>query len=300
MINISAQRTLVNLSTYTRERLRVLQELGWTNPESRTYINAPGAPASPLAQLSSRLAMGSLPVKKELPDKQKALIYQSAILLRPDGLGIAITKHMYGHMLKNHPDLKNIFSHSKQAVRSSSRLAGSDRLLTPILLRKTGKQALALATAAHAYAANIRNLESLGPVIERIAHKHVSLDIRPEQYLVVGEYLLASIASVLGPDVFTSEVSEAWEAGYWALAWVFIEAEAKLYEAAQQRGSQSGGKDWRGWKPFVLQKRVLESDDVTSFYLTPQSGDPIAGFKPGQYISVQLYIPELGCKQSRQ
>lgn len=209
-----------------------------------------------------------LPPRVELTDEQRRLISSSAPVLVPDVLGTKITKHMYDHMLAANPDLKNIFSHSKQA---------------------TGKQAFALASSVHAYAAHINNLTPILPVVERIAHKHASLHITPQMYGIVAKYLMEALGDVLGA-AFTPELRDAWAAGYWALAYVFIDKERELYEAA----------GWVGWRDFVVEKRVQESSDITSFYLKPKDGKPLGVYKPGQYISVQLTVEELGTKQSRQ
>jgi nitric oxide dioxygenase len=37
--------------------------------------------------------------------------------LEPERFGVKITKYMYDRMLSDYPILKNVFSHSKQAVR---------------------------------------------------------------------------------------------------------------------------------------------------------------------------------------
>jgi nitric oxide dioxygenase len=39
---------------------------------------------------------------------------------------------------------------------------------------------------------------------------------------------------------------------------------------------------------------------ITSFFLEPEDGGPIADFKPGQYISVVVDVPRLGLQQIRQ
>lgn len=44
----------------------------------------------------------------------------------------------------------------------------------------------------------------------------------------------------------------------------------------------------------------MESKDVTSFYLFPNDGGKLGSFKPGQYISIQIFIKELNLYQSRQ
>jgi len=50
---------------------------------------------------------------------------------------------------------------------------------------------------------------SFNHVMRRIAHKHTSLGIRPEQYTIVGHHLLGAVGEVLGETV-TPEVAQAW------------------------------------------------------------------------------------------
>lgn len=52
-----------------------------------------------------------------------------------------------------------------------------------------GAQAQALAGAVLAYAENIEDPSVLLPVVELIAHKHVSLNIKAPDYGIVGENL---------------------------------------------------------------------------------------------------------------
>ena len=48
---------------------------------------------------------------------------------------------------------------------------------------------------------------------------------------------------------------------------------------------------WAGWRNFVVVRKVPESREITSFYLEPQDGQPIPGFTPGQFLTIQLDIP---------
>jgi nitric oxide dioxygenase len=107
---------------------------------------------------------------------------------------------------------------------------------------------------------------------------------------VVGKYLLEAISEVVGKDIFSGALYEAWYVGYWALAHLFIEREASLYRKA----------GWVGWKEFTVAKRIVEADGITSFYLAPKDGTHLNAYRPGQYVSVQLFVKELGCYQSRQ
>lgn len=145
-----------------------------------------------------------------------------------------------------------------------------------------------------AYAAHIDDLTPILPVVEKICHKHVSLHIVPEQYKIVGYYLLRACADVIkeiaGADIFKGELYDAWYAGYWHLARICINREAELYKQA----------GWIGWKEFVVAKRQEESGEITSFYFKPKDGNALSPYHPGQYISIQLYVPEIGHYQSRQ
>ena len=134
------------------------------------------------------------------------------------------------------------------------------------------------------------DLTPLLPVVERIAHKHASLNIAPEQYAIVGENLLQAITDVLGADVFKGELYDAWVAAYWSLARILFNREAELYN----------GSAWKGFKEFVVQKRVPEAEDVVSFYFAPKDGKPLPKHRPGQYICIQTFVKELGFNQSRQ
>ncbi|KAG6038757.1 hypothetical protein E4U41_003734 [Claviceps citrina] len=184
--------------------------------------------------------------------------------------GDAITATFYRNMLTAHPELKNYFSLRNQ---------------------QSGAQQAALANAVFAYAAYIDDLPKLSHAVERIAHKHVSLFIRPDHYPIVGKYLVGAFAEVLG-DALTPEVTDAWIAAYGQLADVFITREKQLY-------AQAG--HWNTWRSFKVVYKEAETDDIASLYVEPVDGELLPAFKPGQYVSIQLPIPELGgLLQSRQ
>ncbi|CAM3419428.1 NO-inducible flavohemoprotein [Marinicrinis lubricantis] len=178
--------------------------------------------------------------------------------------GVDITKRFYQLLFANHPELLNIFNHENQ---------------------KKGRQQTALANAVYAAAQHIDHLEQILPVVKQIAHKHRSLGIKPEHYPIVGTNLIAAIKDVLG-EAATDEIVQAWTEAYGVIADAFIGVEAELYEQAEQ---QSGG--WSGFRAFRLDKKVKESEIITSFYMVPQDGREIASFIPGQYVSVKLEIP---------
>ena len=54
----------------------------------------------------------------------------------------------------------------------------------------------------------------------------------------------------------------------------------------------NGGIDWKDWRKFVVDRKVKESESITSFYLKPLDGGMIPNFTPGQFLTIQLDIPE--------
>jgi nitric oxide dioxygenase len=115
--------------------------------------------------------------------------------------------------------------------------------------------------------------------------KHVALQIQPEHYPIVGASLLRAIREVLGPDVATDAVIEAWGVAYQQLADMLMSAERKAYDAL---ASAPGG--WRGERAFRVVRKVPESAEISSFYLEPVDGGPILDFAPGQYIGFRLNV----------
>lgn len=176
----------------------------------------------------------------------------------------AITRRFYALMFEGNPEVKAYFNQAHQ---------------------HPGGQQRALAGAICAYAANIDNLSALGPAVELIAQKHCSLNIQPEHYPIVGKYLLLAIRDVLG-EAATDEIIAGWADAYQFLAQIFIDRERAIY---REQAAAPGG--WNGYRPFRVDRRVEESAVVVSLYLKPTDGRPIASFKPGQYITVQVDHP---------
>lgn len=178
--------------------------------------------------------------------------------------GTAITKRFYERLFAQHPELLNIFNHANQ---------------------KQGRQQTALANAVYAAAAHIDRLGEIIPVVKQIAHKHRGLGVKPEHYPIVGENLLAAIKDVLG-DAATDEILQAWAEAYGVIADAFIGVEAEMYDRTEH---QPGG--WADFRDFRVDRKVRESDVITSFYLVPADGGELASFEPGQYISLKMTIP---------
>ncbi|EHO11375.1 NO-inducible flavohemoprotein [Myroides odoratimimus] len=206
-----------------------------------------------------------------LTGEQKQLILATVPLLREKGL--ELTKHFYLRMFEYHPELKNVFNMGNQ---------------------RAGKQQMALAMAVLGYAENISQPERLMPVVDLIGHKHASLSIQPEQYEIVGTHLLASIKEVLG-EAATEDIVQAWAVAYQQLADIMIGHEHKIYQAKENEAN-----NWIGWKTFTVKSKVVESGEITSFYLVPADGSAVVQHQPGQYISIKVFLERIGLEQIRQ
>ena len=185
--------------------------------------------------------------------------------------GPKLTAHFYDRMFAHNPELKDIFNMSNQ---------------------RNGDQRQALFDAICAYAANIENLAALLPAVERIAQKHTSFNIQPEQYNIVGGHLLATLDEMFSPG---QEVLDAWGKAYGVLANVFIQREEQIY---QQSETDNGG--WRDLRAFRILKKQPQSDVICSFVLAPVDGGRVADFKPGQYLAVYIKHDSLEHQEIRQ
>ncbi len=185
--------------------------------------------------------------------------------------GPALTAYFYDRMFTHNPELKDVFNMSNQ---------------------RNGDQRQALFDAICAYGANLENLAALLPAVERIAQKHTSFSIKPEQYQIVGKHLLATIDEMLRPG---PEVLDAWAKAYGVLANVFIQREEEIYHEHEKK---QGG--WRGTRAFRISAIQPQSEVIKSFTLTPVDGKPVADFQPGQYLGVHVQGPDFANHEIRQ
>ncbi|MGO3775593.1 globin domain-containing protein [Corynebacterium casei] len=180
-----------------------------------------------------------------------------------------IAHTFYGKMFSAHPELlRDTFNRGNQ---------------------KSGEQQKALAASIATFATMLVDENAPDPVdlLNRIAHKHVSLGITEDQYQVVHDNLLPAVAEVLGEAV-TPEVAEAWSAVYWIMAEVLIEHEKVLYAS----DGVENGDVFRDAK--VIAKNVL-TERVTEYVLVGDFTEP----QPGQYTSIGVKLAD-GARQLRQ
>src|SRR5450830_441327 len=195
-----------------------------------------------------------------LSDAHRAIVKSTVPLLESGGE--ALTTHFYKMLLRDYPQVIPLFNPAHQDI---------------------GTQPRALANGVLMYARHIDQLEQLGDLVGTIVNKHVALQILPEHYPMVGDSLLRAMREVLGAEIATEQVIEAWAAAYGQLADILIGAEAGIYDA---KAKAEGG--WRGARKFVVVRRVEESEEITSFYFAPEDGKAILPYQPGQYIGLRV------------
>lgn len=175
----------------------------------------------------------------------------------------AITRRFYPLMFERYPQVEPLFNRAHQ---------------------RDGGQPQALARSVLAYVRLRHDPQQARGALASAIGKHVSLGIRPDQYPIVGECLMAAIGEVLG-EAITAEIAAAWGALYEELAGLLIELEERRYREFESR---PGG--WRGTRRFRIDAIRQESAAIRSFLLVPQDGGPVADHAPGQYIGVRLVI----------
>lgn len=197
-----------------------------------------------------------------LSQEHRAIITATVPILQQGGE--TLTRHFYKKLFSEYPQVLPFFNQAHQ---------------------HSGTQQRALANSILMYAANIERLETLGPLVKGIVHKHAALQIQPEHYPMVGAALLGAIREVLGEEVATDAVIEAWAAAYGQLAEILTGAEQEIYaKNAQARGG------WQGERTFRVISKTVESEEITSFVLAPADDAEVMDFLPGQYITVLVDI----------
>jgi nitric oxide dioxygenase len=199
-----------------------------------------------------------------LSDKSRPVI-EATLPVVGENIG-TIAERFYAHLFGEHPELLDgIFNRGNQAE---------------------GAQQQALAGSVAMFASALVNHPDQLPehLLQRIAHKHASLGIRPAQYQVVRDNLFWAIADVLG-DAVTEEVVAAWDEVYWLMARALINQERGLYSARGVRPETV----WREWE---VTDKLQETDDVVTFKVKRVDDRLVKTSLPGQYVTVKLPVPD--------
>ncbi|MBG0740079.1 hemin transporter [Paeniglutamicibacter antarcticus] len=204
-----------------------------------------------------------------LSDQGRAII-EATMPLVAERLPV-ITPNFYARMFAARPELMDgLFSRSNQA---------------------SGIQQQALAGSIVAFASHLMTHPDSFPetVLSRIAHKHASLGIVPEQYPIVYQYLFEAIAEELS-DVITDEIAGAWSEVYWLMAHALIKIEKGLYAQAAND---------KPFSPWVLTGKEPAGVGSMTFTFEPADETPVSPSSPGQFITIKVPMPD-GIYQVRQ
>ncbi|PBN44460.1 globin domain-containing protein [Sphingobium sp. D43FB] len=143
-----------------------------------------------------------------LSDSTIAIVKSTGPALRQHG--VAITTAMYARLFQD-AEVKKMFDQAAQV---------------------SGEQPKRLAAAILGYAENIDKLGALDGAVARMVARHVQTGVKPEHYPKVAAALLPAIREVLGEQVATDTVLDAWAEAYQFLADILIAKEKDAYQAA--------------------------------------------------------------------
>lgn len=202
--------------------------------------------------------------------------------------GATIVERFYSLLFERHPEAAAYFNIVPTAA------AGSDNADGDACSRgQSREQIQRLSMAVLFYAQKIDALDTLGPVLDRIASKHVSRATPAAFYPAIGTCLIAAIGDVLGAAA-TPEIVAAWTEAYGFLADALMATEAKLAEGL---ASATGG--WTTHAPFevvVVAKEAVPAGRAASLTLRPTAAAPVAApsWKAGQYVGLCVPAATVG------
>lgn len=98
-------------------------------------------------------------------------------------------------------------------------------------------------------------------------------------------YMVALVVNLIGSNVKVNQLHEAERE-------VLRQRAQKLAEPLtmlEERGSSEAA--WAGYRKFVLAGKVLEAENICSFYYAPHDGRQLPPYLPGQYLTFRLHVP---------
>jgi ferredoxin-NADP reductase/MOSC domain-containing protein YiiM len=124
-----------------------------------------------------------------------------------------------------------------------------------------------------------------GDVIERVAVGPEAMTVREISALL---YLPGQTVRQLERALTIPALSEGWRGSLRALL------EQTKEGAGGNRGlapPSAGPPAWAGLRPFRVADVVRETPSIASFVLEPVDGEPLPGFRPGQYLTLRVQPP---------
>lgn len=75
----------------------------------------------------------------------------------------------------------------------------------------------------------------------------------------------------------------------------FQQRQAEQLRSMVDQGQRASAEElpgsWKGFRRFNVVNKVMEAEDICSFYLGPVDGEPIRSFEPGQHIGFRFTVP---------
>lgn len=196
----------------------------------------------------------------ELTDEQKK--YIKATIPYLEKAGVDLTAKFYQNMLEKNEEVRPFFNKAHQATR---------------------EQPAILAFSLLAYAQNIDDLTPIVGFVKQIIVKHTGLQIKPHHYPIVGTNLLETMVEVLGPEVASPPLIEAWATAYGNLAKLLIDGEKEIYDQNQ----------WDGFKEFEVTLIENESSDVKLVQFQPKDASQKVQIpQRGQYVGIRFTLDD--------
>ena len=153
-----------------------------------------------------------------------------------DHVHVQLAEKFYKRLFKRYPEFKVYFNTTNQ------KLLRQPRILIHTLIK---------------VAENIDNLSGIQEEFERIASKHVGLQVRPDHYPKFGDVLIDTICDLFPREMVDDEFREAWQMAYDKMASILIGLESDEYST----------KAWFGFKEFRVTKLQRECIESISFIL---------------------------------
>ena len=114
------------------------------------------------------------------------------------------------------------------------------------------------------------------------AGDEIELIDHDEDSVTIAEFIRVYLHEAHDPQslkrvLASRDLGEAWR--------VYLEKMLKKAEPVIQ------ARGWEGFRTFVVDRKVPESEIITSFYLRPKDGEPLPAYLPGQFLTFRLNIP---------
>ena len=118
-----------------------------------------------------------------------------------------------------------------------------------------------------------------GDTIERVKPGPEQMSVRETAHLLYFDY---DNLDRLQRALRIPALSESWRNAF---------SELLATSEGTPKKPRIAARAWPGFRTFVVDKKVPESQDITSFYIIPEDRTPLPIYLPGQFLTFKLNIP---------